>query len=354
MKINLTHWKQFPISDFFDVSYGKFIAKKDGEENKIEGYYPHITTTTLNNGNSYYVPESMFPSGCITVASDGNMGKSFYHDYPISAGNIVSVLKPKASIPLNRNIALFICSLIEKMGANYSWAGYKMSVDRVRNLSIPLPANDDDLPNWDYIERFVLNLKRQSLFNLKNFLSIETAKNKINVANWKRFKVTDIFDVKNTKSITQSMIIENSGEIPYVTASNLNNGVLTYISCDDDWIEEGNAIMIGGKTLTFTYQKNDFCSNDSHNISLYLKDKGLNLNLYSLFLITVLRSAFSNKYQWSDSISKTKIKKEYIFLPVNDKKEPDWDYMQKYTEKLTLVVNEKIGILTNSLNFQLK
>ena len=33
---------------------------------------------------------------------------------------------------------------------------------------------------------------------------------------------------------------------------------------DKNQIEEGNAIMIGGKTMVVTYQADDFFSNDSH------------------------------------------------------------------------------------------
>lgn len=61
--------------------------------------------------------------------------------------------------------------------------------------------------------------------------------------------------MKNTKSIVKKDIFMDSGEIPYVTASSENNGVMTYIECPDEWMDKGNCIMIGGKTLVFSYQK---------------------------------------------------------------------------------------------------
>ena len=96
---------------------------------------------------------------------------------------------------------------------------------------------------------------------------------KIDASKWKSFKLTDIFRMSNTKSIVQKDIAPDSGEIPYVTAQAGNNGVMTYVECPDEWLDDGDCIMIGGKTLTFSYQAKPFCSNDSHNIALYLKDK---------------------------------------------------------------------------------
>lgn len=35
---------------------------------------------------------------------------------------------------------------------------------------------------------------------------------------------------------------------------------------------KGNCILVGGKTFTLTYQKEDFVSNDSHNFEMHLKN----------------------------------------------------------------------------------
>ena len=85
---------------------------------------------------------------------------------------------------------------------------------------------------------------------------------KIDASKWKSFKLTDIFRMSNTKSIVQKDIAPDSGEIPYVTAQAGNNGVMTYVECPDEWLDDGDCIMIGGKTLTFSYQAKPFCSND--------------------------------------------------------------------------------------------
>lgn len=153
---------------------------------------------------------------------------------------------------------------------------------------------------------------------------------RIDTSEWKAFRLDSVFIMKNTKSIVQKDVKPDSGTIPYVTASNSNNGVLTYIDCPPDWIDDGDCIMIGGKTMTFSYQKEPFCSNDSHNIALYLKDETSATEMCYLFLITALRSALYSRYSWGDSVSMKRIKDDVFFLPVTADGEPDYVYMDQY------------------------
>ena len=148
---------------------------------------------------------------------------------------------------------------------------------------------------------------------------------------WTEFNLVDVFNVFNTKSILKEKIVPDSGTIPYVTAGELNNAVMTYIDCPKEWIDKGNCILIGGKTMVVTYQKDDFCSNDSHNLALYLKDETVKTNKYLyLFLVAVVKKALGGKYVWGDSISYKKIQKDRIQLPVKDNNEIAWDFMREH------------------------
>ena len=114
---------------------------------------------------------------------------------------------------------------------------------------------------------------------------------KLDARNWMEFRIGDIFRMNNTKSIVQKDVVPDSGTVPYVTAQAGNNGVMTFIDCPPEWMDEGDCIMIGGKTLTFSYQEKAFCSNDSHNIALHLKETDKASEARYLFLITALGSS---------------------------------------------------------------
>lgn len=159
---------------------------------------------------------------------------------------------------------------------------------------------------------------------------------------WKAFSIVEIFDVKNTASILAKDIEPNSGTIPYVTASSVNNGVSEYISFDSNFVDEGNSIFIGGKTLTINWQDKDYVSNDSHNLSLIIKDKNGRTKYAQLFMVTALYKSLKDIYKWSDSISKKSIQKDFVYLPVDENEKPDFHFMESYMMKVEESVKHQI------------
>ena len=167
---------------------------------------------------------------------------------------------------------------------------------------------------------------------------------------FKKFKIIDVFDVRNTKCVARNQISPGSGVVPYLTAGNTDNAVGAYISCRKEWLDDGNCVFIGGKTMVVTYQEHDFVSNDSHNLALYLKDKSHRTSRVQQYLVTIVKKALSHKYYWGDSISKNKIQNDVFYLPVTSNGHIDFDYMERYIraiEKLTIadVVKYKDGLI---------
>lgn len=156
--------------------------------------------------------------------------------------------------------------------------------------------------------------------------------NRIDRTHWKDYLIGDYFYAKNTGNLLTRDIDDGSGITPFVTASGVNNGVVAYIDAANYQLIKGNCILIGGKTFTLTYQKDDFVSNDSHNIVLYSKARSNELVL--LFIITVLRCSLKHKYHWGDAVTKDKLLQQHISLPANKKGEPDWNYMQSYVQSI--------------------
>lgn len=95
---------------------------------------------------------------------------------------------------------------------------------------------------------------------------------KLSTVRWGEYRIVDIFDVKNTQSILSRDVVLDSGKTPYLCASSENNAVSSYIAYDKRYLDKGNCVFIGGKTFVVSYQEENFFSNDSHNLALYLKD----------------------------------------------------------------------------------
>lgn len=156
---------------------------------------------------------------------------------------------------------------------------------------------------------------------------------------YSRFKITDIFDVKNTSSIMKKDIVLNSGNTPYVTAGEGDNSILGYITYKKQLIEEGNSIMIGGKTLVITYQPQDYYSNHSHNLALYIKNCKGRTEKAQLFMVAALYKSLKPLYTWGDFISKKKIQNNDVFLPVNSDGEIDFEIME-----ICIEIQEKLAV----------
>lgn len=157
---------------------------------------------------------------------------------------------------------------------------------------------------------------------------------------YKEFLITDIFNVCNTHNILSSEVRLGSGKIPYLTAGESNNSIAGYIDYNPSLIEKGNVVFIGGKTMTVTYQENDFFSNDSHNLILTPKPGIKSTKRCQLFYVTSIKKSLSHKYHWGNSISKAKIQSDTISLPIDKNGEIDFDFMESRIRELEAYLSE--------------
>ena len=113
-----------------------------------------------------------------------------------------------------------------------------------------------------------------------------------------------------------------------------DNAVSSYINYRSNFKEAGNCIFIGGKTFVVSYQESDFFSNDSHNLALYLSDKDNATKPHLLFMASCIMRSLGYKYTWGDSISKQKIKDDFVSLPVTRSGDIDFAFMDSFIREL--------------------
>ena len=245
----------------------------------------------------------------------------------------VKVLRLRKALSIK--VLLFVISSWKKCIPNN---GYSRHWSFAKKSLFHLPITKDNKIDISHIERIISEIESKQIEKINNYLSNNELSNYeltdtdkkvlIDFENQKfiEFNIVDIFNIKNTASILSREIMPNSGVTPYLCASSENNGVSTYITYNDKYLEKGNCIFISGKTFIVSYQEMDFFSNDSHNLVLYLKhNEYSNKNSY-LYLATCINKSIGHKYSWGDSISNGKIKKDKVFLPVLDNK-PNYEIM---------------------------
>jgi len=333
-KIDIKDWQPFTLESLFEVVKGSRLTKADMKEGNIR----YIGATAFNNGITNYIGnnEETHPAGTLTVCYNGSIGQTYYQDKEFWATDDVNVLYPK--FPMNKYIALFLAPLIKSVGRNYAYTD-KWKIEDMKSSTIYLPVNEQHQPDWEYIVQYMKAVEKQvrmSVDKLTNVIGGGKRK-RLNINAWKEFVIGDYFCAINTGNILSRDIVDGSGSTPFVTASSVNNGVAAYIDASNYEIIKGNCILIGGKTFTLTYQKNDFVSNDSHNIALY--SKCVSNEQVLLYIITVLSCSLKHKYNWGDAVTKDKLLAQKINLPTDNKGEPDWGYMQDYIQSIQKTIS---------------
>ena len=149
-KIDYSEWKPFRIDALFTLEKGTRLRKvdmKDGNINYIGATdFNNCITAKISNDSNLHEP------GAITVAYNGSVGASFYQEDIFWASDDINVLRPK--FEMNRNIALFMCTLLRKASARYEFIDKWKLTDMEADV-LYLPVDDSGSPDWKYMEAFM-------------------------------------------------------------------------------------------------------------------------------------------------------------------------------------------------------
>jgi hypothetical protein len=335
-------WGEFNLEQLFGKSTrGKRLKSAD----RVSGDLPFVTAGEADEGISAFIKNdvTVFQKNTTTIDM---FGSAKYRNYNYGADDHVAVVHTEI-IP--KFSSIFITSAIHKSSHtgkfDYSRNFYAKDADE---LNITLPTKNGKI-DFDFIESFIAELEGERIAELEAYLSASGLKDTTLTDDeqqaladyenlkFEAFNVIDVFHVKNSGSILSRDIVENSGETPYLCASSENNGVSSYISYDENYLDKGDCIFIGGKTFVVSYQEKDFYSNDSHNLLLHLKDEEKRSKLNQLYLATCINKSLGHQYSWGDSISKAKIQKDKVSL-VAQKNQPDFSVMATFISAIQKLV----------------
>ncbi len=316
-------WGEFKVGDLFDIqntnSFNTDVLIPGNE-------YDYVTRTSLNQGvlqeTGFVNLENINPAGTWSL---GLLQMDFfYRQKPWYAGQFVRKIIPK--IELTEKSILFFTALLNKLKKRLLSVLVRDVDNMFLTSIINLPVRNNEV-DFSFIDKFIAELEAERLAELEAYLSVtglkdykltneeQKALKDYDSLSFKNYSVPVLFDIKNTGNILSKDIVENSGEYPYLCASVDNNAVNTYISYDKKYMDRGNCIFIGGKTFVVTYQEKDFFSNDSHNLTLRLKDESKRSKDIQLYIATCIKKSLGHKYSWGDSISSKKIKNDIVALP---------------------------------------
>ncbi|RRG13021.1 hypothetical protein DOE52_09070 [Porphyromonas gingivalis] len=144
---------------------------------------------------------------------------------------------------------------------------------------------------------------------------------------WQEFVLGELFEITSTSSsIDKKRLTGTIGDNPYITRSENNNGIDSFIDHQSSYkMDEANVITIGLDTQTVFYQSAPFYT--GQNIQIVRHSQ---LNKYNaLFVIRAIR-VLVQKFSWgSYGATLTRLRRGKVFLPVKADGTPDYTYMEQ-------------------------
>lgn len=128
-------------------------AKKDSV--REGGNYPFVSAKKSNNGIRMFVekPKKIFPSNTISLNSngDGGTGFGYYQSYDYTIDVNTTALIPKNDRIKNKFCELFITGCFGWLHNHFGNA-LPLSLKRAKKACIMLPVNDNDEPDYEFME----------------------------------------------------------------------------------------------------------------------------------------------------------------------------------------------------------
>ena len=202
-----------------------------------------VGRTFENNGIQGKIQERDFPPNepyTITATVIGNYKYVKFQKEPYYCSQNINKFSPKPIIKLwNEKIAYFFVANIQKFVSLYDGqqGGYKLEDIKEHVISVPMKNNEI---NYEFIASFVEELEALRVEELEAYLNVTGLKNYVltheeknainnfNELNWKEFNLLKLFG-KSTRGKRLKSEDRISGELPFVTAGESNEGISDFI-----------------------------------------------------------------------------------------------------------------------------
>ena len=157
--------------------------------------------------------------------------------------------------------------------------------------------------------------------------------------NWESVPLRDLFTFERGKEKNMASLKE--GDLPLVSARNVNNGVKGFVGNPTKTFSGGNVITLnndgdGGAGLAY-YQACDFAL-DTHVTALIPQD---DTTPEALLYMTASISKQHDIFGHGRSISLPRAKRLQNMLPVNDEGKPNYELMTDYVKKQRKVMLQR-------------
>jgi hypothetical protein len=330
MELTNKKWKEFTFTEVFvDIQRGKRLKKDD----HIVGTIPYASSTALNNGIDGFIGNSKNIrefKNCLTLANSGSVGSTFYQPFNVVASDHVTKLENRN---FNKYIYLFLASIVTRLNEKYSF-NREINDTRIRKEKILLPINSKGKPDYEFMENYMKQKETELLKEYRNQLLLKQKSfifdTLISEIEWKAFKIGDIFSISTGALLPKNIL--KKGKIARLTATDNNNGIFDFYENvkHKNYRVISNFISVSFLGSVFYHPYSASLDMKIHAIQI----PNFELNRYVAEFLVLCFKRMASGFSYGDQLSSTDLPKKKILLPIDEKGEPNYIYMESYMKSL--------------------
>lgn len=346
-------YKEFKVGDLFDIHPTKSYGLTNEDLFATKGETPVVTNTSSNNGISCNVNLEATETGGIITYSDTTTSEAiFYQPHDFIGYSHIQGLYPYDCNWNKASLLYFVTAFRKAVVGKFNY-GNKFNRNIAKEIKVLLPVTHNDKIDFNFIDEFIAELEVQRLTELAAYLSV-TGLKKYKLTNkekevikcyndweWGLFNIKDLFG-KSTRGKRLKSEDRISGELPFVTAGEFNEGISAFISNKVDIFSSNTTTidMFGSaKYRNYKY------GGDDHIAVVHTEKLS---KMASIFVTTSIhKSSHNGQFSYSKNFYAKDADKLNILLPIV-KGEPNYELMETFISAIHKIVIKNVSVYSKN------
>lgn len=330
-------WDAVELDSMFTFERGK----EKNMASLAQGYIPLVSARKVNNGIKGFIdePAKVIKGGNVISLNndgDGGAGLAYYQPVDFALDTHVTALHPKEDISPDALICM--TASISKQHAVFGH-GRSISLPRAHRIQNMLPVTDSGKPDYEYMAEYTRQKREALLSKYRTYVEKRIAEMGepaeipvLNEKEWHEFPLDDVFTVGAGKRLeTRNKI---PGTRPFVGATDNGNGVTGFVG-NDNVSKDNNVLGVnynGAPCIAFYHPYECIFTDDVKRLHL----RNYKDNIFVLLFFTSVFAQQRSKYSYGYKFNEQRMLRQKLMLPVNDSGEPDYEYMEQYSQNMML------------------
>jgi type I restriction modification DNA specificity protein len=353
--------KGFRLGDLFYIRPTKNYGLTNIRLFETKGNVPVVVNSSLNNGIGGYVDLQPLEKGNMITFSDTTTSEGiFYQPNDFIGYSHVQGLYPKDESKWTKNSFLYFKTAFSAtVKGKYNY-GAKFNRTKAAEEIVHLPITSNGSIDYEYMEKRISELEEERISEFEAYLKVSGLTDYILNAEeqyaieiftnggvqWEIYNVKNLFG-KSTRGKRLKSMDRISGNLPFVTAGETDEGISAYIGNNVEiFFKNTSTIDMFGSAK---YRNYDYGADD--HVAVVHTEK---LSKFAAMFVTsaLHKVAHAGQFDYSRNFYAKDADKLLISLPTKNK-QPDFNFMETYikaTQKLVIkdAVNWKDEIISKT------